>query len=53
MTDLMSLGLLAGGLGLLLLGMGMMTDGLKIAAGPALHRILTGATRTRSARACW
>lgn len=47
MTDLMSLGLLAGGLGLLLLGMGMMTDGLKIAAGPALHRILAGATRTR------
>jgi nucleotide-binding universal stress UspA family protein len=25
----------------------MMTDGLKLAAGPALHRILAGATRTR------
>ena len=38
---------LAGGLGLFLLGMGMMTDGLKLAAGPALRRILSGATRTR------
>jgi Na/Pi-cotransporter len=38
---------LAGGLGLFLLGMSMMTDGLKLAAGPALERILTGATRTR------
>lgn len=40
-------GLMAGGIGLFLLGMGMMTDGLKLAAGPALHRILAGATRTR------
>lgn len=40
-------GLMAGGLGLFLLGMGLMTDGLKLAAGPALHRILAGATRTR------
>jgi hypothetical protein len=38
---------LAGGLGLFLLGMAMMTDGLKLAAGPALARILEGATRTR------
>ena len=41
------IGPLAGGLGLFLLGMGMMSDGLKLAAGPALHRILRGATRTR------
>jgi len=41
------IGPLAGGLGLFLLGMGMMSDGLKLAAGPALHRILAGATRTR------
>ncbi len=39
---------MAGGLGLFLLGMGLMTDGLKLAAGPALHRILAGATRTRA-----
>jgi len=43
-----TLGLMAGGLGLFLLGMGLMTDGLKLAAGPALHRILAGATRTRA-----
>jgi phosphate:Na+ symporter len=41
-------GAMAGGLGLFLLGMGLMTDGLKLAAGPALHRILQGATRTRA-----
>jgi len=41
------LGPLLGGLGLFLLGMGMMTDGLKLAAGPALQRILLVATRTR------
>jgi phosphate:Na+ symporter len=41
------LGPLAGGLGLFLLGMGMMTDGLRLAAGPALHEVLTWATRTR------
>ena len=44
MTDLQTLGTMAGGLGLFLLGMGLMTDGLKLAAGPALHRILAGAT---------
>ena len=38
---------LLGGLGLLLLGMDMMSDGLKLAAGAALRRILAGATRTR------
>lgn len=38
---------LVGGLGLFMLGMGMMTDGLKVAAGPALERILSGSTRTR------
>jgi phosphate:Na+ symporter len=48
MIDAQVLGTVAGGLGLFLLGMGLMTDGLKLAAGPALHRILTGATRTRA-----
>ncbi len=48
MSDLHVLGTMAGGLGLFLLGMGLMTDGLKLAAGPALHRILIGATRTRA-----
>ncbi|MCV0437891.1 MAG: Na/Pi symporter [Hydrogenophaga sp.] len=47
MSTLHTLGLMAGGLGLFLLGMGLMTDGLRLAAGPALHRILAGATRTR------
>lgn len=37
---------LAGGIGLFLLGMTMMTEGLRLAAGPALERILRGATRT-------
>ena len=41
------IGPFVGGLGLFLLGMSMMTDGLKLAAGPALHRILSSATRTR------
>jgi phosphate:Na+ symporter len=41
------LGPLAGGVGLFLLGMSMMTDGLELAAGPALERILIAATRTR------
>jgi phosphate:Na+ symporter len=38
---------LAGGLGMFLLGMSMMSEGLKLAAGSALERILAGATRTR------
>jgi phosphate:Na+ symporter len=41
------LGGLAGGIGLFLLGMGLMTDGLKLAAGPALERILASSTKTR------
>ena len=36
-----------GGIGLFLLGMGLMTDGLKLAAGSALERILAYSTRTR------
>ncbi|MBU1691942.1 MAG: Na/Pi cotransporter family protein [Gammaproteobacteria bacterium] len=38
---------LLGGIGLFLLGMGLMTDGLKLAAGPALERILAHSTKTR------
>lgn len=38
---------LLGGVGLFLLGMGLMTDGLKAAAGPALERILVRLTQTR------
>ncbi|CAH1202052.1 Sodium-dependent phosphate transporter [Candidatus Nitrotoga sp. BS] len=38
---------LLGGIGLFLLGMGLMTDGLKLAAGPALGRILAHSTKTR------
>ena len=40
-------GSLAGGIGLFLLGMGLMTDGLKYAAGRSLKTILTDSTRTR------
>lgn len=36
-----------GGIGLFLLGMWLMTDGLKLAAGPALEHILRTWTRTR------
>ncbi len=46
-TFLDLIGPLAGGLGLFLLGMGMMSDGLRLAAGPALQRILGAATHTR------
>ena len=38
---------LLGGIGLFLLGMTMLTDGLKVAAGRALERILARSTRTR------
>jgi len=38
---------LLGGIGLFLLGMSMLSDGLKLAAGPSLERILANATRTR------
>ncbi|MCC5854315.1 MAG: Na/Pi cotransporter family protein [Idiomarina sp.] len=41
-----------GGLGLLLLGMGMMTDGLKSAAGNKLHAFLERSTQTRFRAAC-
>lgn len=37
---------LLGGLGLFLLGMGMLTDGLKVAAGPALRDLLGRWTQT-------
>lgn len=47
MSDWTLLGGLAGGVGLFLLGMGLMTDGLRLAAGPALERILAYSTRTR------
>ena len=42
----MSIAILLGGIGLFLLGMTMMTDGLKIAAGPALKSILGSWTRS-------
>ncbi len=38
---------IAGGVGLFLLGMWLMTDGLKLAAGPALERVLANSTKTR------
>ncbi|MBY4678534.1 Na/Pi cotransporter family protein [Marinobacterium arenosum] len=41
------LGELAGGLGLFLLGMHLMTNGLRSAAGPTLKRILNAATESR------
>ncbi|MBZ0132776.1 MAG: Na/Pi cotransporter family protein [Rhodocyclaceae bacterium] len=46
MMDLSLIGGLAGGVGLFLLGMGLMTDGLKFAAGRALQRILAYSTKT-------
>jgi phosphate:Na+ symporter len=45
--DWMVYGGLLGGIGLFLLGMGLMTDGLKLAAGSALERILARSTETR------
>ena len=41
------IGTLAGGVGLFLLGMSLMTDGLKLSAGIALKRILARSTETR------
>lgn len=38
---------LVGGVGLFLLGMGLMTDGLKLAAGPTLERVLARSTESR------
>ena len=37
---------LAGGVGLFLLGMELMTDGLKLSAGKSLQRVLKGSTKT-------
>ncbi|MEW6693622.1 Na/Pi-cotransporter II-related protein [Tepidimonas thermarum] len=48
--DAEALGLLAGllgGVGLFLLGMELMTDGLRLAAGPSLERLLAASTATR------
>ena len=39
---------LLGGLGLFMLGMSMLSNGLKLAAGPSLERILANATNTRA-----
>ncbi|MCB1956684.1 MAG: Na/Pi cotransporter family protein [Rhodocyclaceae bacterium] len=47
MSDASGLSVLIGGVGLFLLGMGAMTDGLKLAAGPALGRVLGSSTQTR------
>ena len=47
MSDWTTYGGLLGGIGLFLLGMGLMTDGLKLAAGHALERILASSTKTR------
>lgn len=43
-----ALATLLGGIGLFLLGMWLMTEGLKLSAGAALQRILQEATRTRA-----
>ncbi|MDP2759109.1 MAG: Na/Pi cotransporter family protein [Sideroxyarcus sp.] len=47
MNDWPAIGGLLGGIGLFLLGMGLMTDGLKLAAGRTLERILASSTKTR------
>ena len=47
MADFSLIGSFAGGLGLFLLGMWLMTEGLKVAAGRALQDILGRWTRTR------
>ena len=47
MSDWTTYGGLLGGIGLFLLGMGLMTDGLKLAAGQTLVRILASSTKTR------
>lgn len=47
MLDFSLIGSFTGGLGLFLLGMWLMTEGLKVAAGRALQRILGHWTRTR------
>lgn len=45
--DFQTLSTIAGGLGLFLVGISLMTDGLKAAAGSALQHILSVATQTR------
>lgn len=47
MISTQSLATLLGGIGLFVLGMSLMTEGLKQGAGPALQRILATSTRTR------
>ncbi|MDY0021733.1 Na/Pi symporter [Arenimonas caeni] len=47
MIEGLGIGATLGGIGLFLLGMVLMTDGLKQAAGPALGRVLTTSTQTR------
>ena len=47
MSGLAAAAALVGGVGLFLLGTRLMTEGLKLAAGPALAGILAGSTRTR------
>ena len=47
MNSLTLIGGIAGGVGLFLLGMWLMTDGLKLAAGPVLERVLEYSTKTR------
>ena len=47
MIEGIGIGVLFGGIGLFLLGMLLMTDGLKQVAGPALGRVLTSSTQTR------
>jgi phosphate:Na+ symporter len=44
--SIITIGMLIGGLGLFLLAMNLITDGLKLAAGNALHRILKHWTRS-------
>jgi len=46
-NELGLVGGMIGGMGLFLLGMSLMTDGLKLAAGSALERILASSTQTR------
>ena len=46
MLSLALVGGLLGGAGLVLLGISLLTDGLKLAAGPALQRLLDQATQT-------
>ncbi len=45
-SHLMTIGMLAGGLGLFMLAVNMITNGLKLAAGHALRDMLTRSTRT-------